>query len=188
VLDEPGRHYLKVIGLLFLFNATNNMVAPLVPNLLVNTLNLSDEMISIGTAASSMLAFITALSMTQAARRINNRAGTAIGAGLLALQTISLALASGPLLYFLAAVLAGTANGFLMTSQYNYHLENVPARDQSVWLSRNLLLGNVAVLLGALIGPYLAGVVNTTYALLFFGLLRLITGLAVLRWGARKAA
>jgi MFS family permease len=162
------------------------MVAPIVPGLLVNTLKLSDEMISIGTATSSMLAFITALAMTQAARRINNRAGTAIGACLLTVQAIFLALANGPLLYLGAAVLAGIASGFLMTSQYNYHLENVPPRDQSVWLSRNLLLGNVAVLLGALIGPYLAGIVNTAYALLFFGLLRLLTGLAVLRWGARK--
>lgn len=186
VLDDSGLHYVKVIGLLFLFNATNNMVAPLVPGLLVNSLQLSDAMISIGTATSSMLAFITALAMTQAARRINNRTGTAIGAGLLSLQAASLAMASGPLLYLLSAVLGGIASGFLMTSQYNYHLENVPASDQSVWLSRNLLLGNAAVLLGALVGPYLAGLVQIPAALFFFGLLRLLTGLAVLRWGAKR--
>ena len=186
-LDENSRHYLKVIGLLFLFNTTNNMVGPVIPNLLVNHLRLSDEMISIGTATSSMLAFITALIMTQAARRIGNRNGTAIGAGLLAVHALLLAMANGPLLYILAAVLAGVASGFLMTSQYNYHLENVPAHDQSVWLSRNLLLGNIAVLFGALAGPYLANYLQTSTALVFFSLLRLLTGLAILRWGARRA-
>lgn len=188
VLDEAGLHYLKVIGLLFFFNVTNNMVAPIVPDLLVNTLKLSDGMISVGTATNSMLAFLTALVMTQAARRIPNRTGTAVGAALMALQALVLAMAAGPLLYLVSAVLAGIASGFLMTSQYNYHLENVPPNDQSVWLSRNLLLGNVAVLLGAMVGPYLAGIVQTSPALLFFGLLRLLTGLAVLRWGARRAA
>jgi MFS family permease len=182
-LDTAGRGYLKVIGLLFLFNMTNNMLAPLIPNLLVHTLNLSDATISIGTATSSMLVFIVSLFIARLTHRTGNRRATALGAALLAVQAVVLALARDATLYLAAAVIGGIAAGILNVAQYNYHLDNVPRAEQSTWLSWNQMLGNSAVLLGALIGPAVAQIDGTPTALVFFGILRLFMGLIILKWG-----
>ena len=182
-LDSAGRGYLKVIALLFLFNMTNNMLAPLVPNLLVHTLKLSDVTISIGTATSSLLVFMVSLFIARFTRRTGNRRATALGAALLAFQAVALALARDATLYLAAAVIGGFASGILNVAQYNYHLDNVPRAEQSAWLSWNQLLGNSAVLLGALIGPLVAQVSGTPSAIVFFGVLRFAVGLIILRWG-----
>jgi MFS family permease len=182
-VDAEGRRYLRVIGLLFLFNMTNNCVAPLIPNLLVNKLDLSDTLISIGTATNSMLVFIVSLSIAWLTRRTGNRRATALGAALLAFQALFLALARDATFYLVSAVTAGIATGVLNAAQYNYHLENIPAAERSSWLSWNMLLGNAAVLLGSLAGPLLARLGGSYEALLVFGALRFVMGLVILKWG-----
>ena len=177
------RNYLKVIGLLFFFNLTNNMVAPLVPDLLVHRLALSDAMISIGTGLANMLVFSVSLFMAGLTRRAGNQRATAVGAMLLSLHALALALARDPAVYLISAIIGGIASGILGTAQYNYHINNVPLEERSAWLSWNLLLGNSAVLLGALCGPQLARLVGTSNALEGFGVLRFLFGLAILRWG-----
>jgi MFS family permease len=183
VVDARGRSYIRVIAILFLFNMTGNMVAPLVPDLLVNHLSLSDETISIGTAAGSMLVFIVSILVARMTRRIGNRMSTAVGAILLAFQSIALALAQDVTLYFVAVLVGGIAAGILNVAQYNYHLDNVPQAEQSTWLSWNMLLGNAAVLLGSLAGPLAARVGGAPAALICFGVLRFVMGLIILRWG-----
>ncbi len=181
--ETQGKLYIRIVGLLFLFNLSNNMVAPLIPGLLVHQLKLSDGLISIGTAISTLLVMIVSLFIAQMTRRSGNRRATALGAGLLAFQTLALALAQNSALYLVAAVIGGIATGILNTAQYNYHLDNVPGAEPSRWLSINLLLGNTAVLLGSLIGPILARQVGTPEALIVFGGLRLAICLVIARWG-----
>lgn len=182
-MDDEGRGYLKVILLLFFFNLTNNMVAPLVPNLLVDKLKLSDATISVGTALSNMLVFAVSLFMAGMTRRIGNRKATALGAGLLVFHATALALAQDSTLYLTAAVAGGIASGILGTAQYNYHLDYVPLDERPSWLSWNLLLGNAAVLLGALGGPFFASLSGSKEALLVFGFLRLALGFVIFKWG-----
>jgi len=178
-IDRQGRRYLQVIGILFLINMTSNMIAPLVPGLLINTLRLSDSWISIGTATNSLIVFIISLSIARLTRRVGNRGGTALGAALLSAQVIILALASNPAHYLAAVIVGGIGSGILMTAQYNYHLESVPQSNRAAWLSWNLMLGNAALLIGSLVGPYLAGWTGSPLALILFGVLRLLTGLLV---------
>lgn len=182
-VDGHGRTYLRIIGLLFLFNLTNNMIAPLIPNLLVRTLQLSDATISVGTSMSTLLVLIVSLFIARMTRRTGNRAATSLGAGLLAFQAIALALAHNSVLYLVSAVIGGIATGIINTAQYNYHLDNVPNTEPANWLAVNLLLGNAAVLLGALGGPEIAGLIHVPSALILFGGLRLAVGLAILKWG-----
>jgi MFS family permease len=182
-IDGQGRRYLRVIGILFLFNMISNMVAPLVPGLLVNTLRLSDSWISLGTALNSLIVFTISLFIARLTRRVGNRGATAIGAALLAAQAILLAVAHTPQHYLIAVLVGGLGSGILATAQYNYHLDNVPGMNRAAWLSWNLLLGNAALLLGSLIGPYLSGWTGTPLALILFGILRLITGLIIYRYG-----
>jgi MFS family permease len=182
-IDGQGRRYLRVIGLLFLFNTISNMVAPLVPGVLVNTLRLPDGWISIGTALNSLIVFVMSLFIARLTRRVGNRGGTAIGAVLVAVQVIILAMARTPIDYLIVVLVGGIGSGMLSTAQYNYHLDNVPEINRSAWLSWNLLLGNAALLVGALAGPFLAGWVGTPVALVLFGILRFLTALIIYRWG-----
>jgi MFS family permease len=183
VMNEYGRNYIKVVGMLFLFNLTNNMIGPLIPNLLVHKLALSDSMISIGTGLGNILVLIVSLFIARITYRSGNRRATAWGAILLAFQTIFLALAQDAILYLVSVIFAGIASGILNAAQYNYHLENIPPEEQSTWLSWNQMLGNGAVLIGALVGPVLAHSAGAPAALIFFGGLRLAVGLAIWRWG-----
>lgn len=182
-IDASGRRYIQVLLLLFLFNTTNNMVNPLVPGLLVNTLELSDAWISAGTAANSLIVFVISLVIAALTRRTGNRGATALGALLLAAQSVILAVADGPVLYLVSVVAGGLGSGILLTAQYNYHLENVPASDRPAWLSWSLFLGNGAVLLGALLGPQIAALTSDPIALVIFGVLRLLMALVFVRWG-----
>jgi MFS family permease len=182
-VDRQGRRYLRVIGILFIFNLISNMVSPLVPGVLVHTLRLSDGWISIGTALNSLIIFIISLFIARLTRRVGNRGGTAFGGALLAVQAVILALARSPLDYLVAVVVGGIGSGILITAQYNYHLDNVPECNRAAWLSWNLLLGNAALLLGSLAGPYLSGWTGTPLALILFGGLRLVTGFIIYRWG-----
>ncbi len=182
-LAATERRYLKVILLLFLFTTSNNIINPLIPNLLVHDLNLSDALISFGTAGSTMLVFLVALFTARITRRIGNRAATGLGAMLLAFQALALAAATDATLYMVSMGVAGLSTGLLNTAQYNYHLEAVPDTERSTWLSWNQILVNAAVLLASLAGPGIARASGTPAALLLFGALRIVVGLAILLWG-----
>jgi MFS family permease len=181
--DAHGRRYLRVIGLLFLFNFTNNMLVPLVPDLLVHRLRLSDGLIGAGTATANLLVFLVSLRIARVTQRTGNRKATAFGAVLLSLNAVFLALAQDVALYLAAVVVGGIASGVLGAAQYNYHLDHLPQSDRSTWLSWNLLLGNSAVLLGALAGPVLAGLGGTSPALIAIAGLRVLIGLGILSLG-----
>lgn len=180
LINAQSRRYLRVIGLLFLVNFTTNMANPLVPGVLVNTLALSDEWISLGTAANSLIIFFVSLFIARLTRRAGNRSSTTIGLALQAAQVILLAVARGPFLYLLSVLIGGIGSGILLTAQYNYHLDNIPDHERSTWLSFNFLLGNAALLLGALAGPALAGWTGAALALIIFGILRLLSGFLIL--------
>lgn len=182
-MNAQGRRYIRILGLLFLFNITNNMVNPLIPGVLVNTLRLTDSWISIGTAANSLIVFIISLYIARLTRRTGNRGGTSIGLVLTAGQAMILAMADGSAMYLLSVLFGGIGSGILSTAQFNYHLENVPENDRSAWLSWSLLLGNAALLLGSLGGPQLAELIGVPVALIIFGAFRLVICAIIWRWG-----
>ena len=182
-LGVEERRYLKVILLLFLFTTSSNIVNPLVPDLLVVTLRLSEAQISFGTAGSTMLVFLVSVFIARITRRAGNRPATAVGAMLLAFQAFALAAARDVSLYLVSMAAVGLSTGLLNSAQYNYHLENVPAAERSTWLSWNQILTNAAILLASVAGPVIARANGTPQALLLFGGLRFAVGLAILLWG-----
>ncbi len=183
VLEAPERSYLRALGLIFLLNVTTNMAAPLIPNLLVHTLNLSDAMISIGTATTGALVFGASLLVVRMTHCAGNQVTTGVGVALFAFQVVALALAHDATLYLLSAVVGGVATGILGVAQFNYQLDRLPRAEQSTWLAWSLLLANAAILLGALGGPVLAQVGGTSATLMVLGGLRLVIGLAIVKWG-----
>lgn len=187
-MDAAGRGYVRVMGLLFLFNFTNNMFVPVVPDLIVNRLRLNDGVISLGTALANVLVFSVSLFISHLIRRSGNQRATGAGAVVLALNALALAFAQDATLYFVSVVVGGIGSGILSTAQYNYNLDNVPAAERSNWLGINMFAGNAAVLLGSLAGPLLAGLSGQRGTFLIFAALRLLIGLVIIRWGAPKEA
>ncbi len=178
-IQPDGRAFIQVVILLFFFNMTNTMVAPLIPDLLVNTLQFPDSLISLATAISTLLVFLVSLVMARMSVRVGSRRGTGFGAILLAIQAVMLALAGDAAGYLLAVIVGGFASGILASSQYNYHLDALPPTNRPSWLSWSLLLGSIAVLTGSLAGPALARYTSIPFALLGLGALRLVIGIVI---------
>jgi MFS family permease len=181
--DIPGRRYLRVLLLLFLFNLINQMAGPLMPGLLVNRLHLNDAWISLGSAAGSFIVFGVSLWIARLTRRTGSRGGTALGAGLLGMQIVVLAWARTPAEYLASVVAGGVASGILATTQLTYQLDHVPQADRSAWFSWSFLLGNAALLIGSLLGPWVSSCIGLPPTLVWIGLLRLVMALIILRWG-----
>ncbi|HEY3341300.1 MAG TPA: MFS transporter [Anaerolineae bacterium] len=181
--DANARHYLVVVLMLTVLNTAAYMAAPLTPLFTINQLHLNDGVISIGSAASNILVFLVSLSVARMTSRFGNRNLTAMGTALLCFQTLILAMAHDASLFIVSSVIAGIASGMLSAASFNYHLENVPRLDQTVWISWNIMLSNMAVLLGSFAGPALAGMIGIPASLAVVGGIRLLLGVAIYLWG-----
>lgn len=181
--DPAGRHYIVVVMMLFSLNLTGFMGAPLIPKLTVNTLGLNDAVISVGSALASILVFGVSLFVAQLARKHGNKKLTAIGAAMLFLQSFALAFAQDAGLFLAASVVAGCASGILGAASFNYHLDSLPQQDQTAWISWSSMLGNVAVLVGSIVGPALVGVIGMPATFMTLGALRLMIGVMIYVWG-----
>jgi MFS family permease len=181
--DPAGMHYIVVLVMLFALNSAAYMIAPLIPLFTINILRLNDAVISVGSASGSMLVFVISLFVARLTARFGNRNLTALGVALLCIQTLVLALAHDATLFIASSLIGGTASGVLSAASFNYHLENVPRKDQTAWISWNSMLGNVAALLGSVAGPVLAGVIGIPATLIAMGVVRLLIGGAIYLWG-----
>lgn len=181
--DPAGKHYLVVVLMLTIMNTAAYMAAPLIPQLTVNKLGLDDAIISIGSAVSNILVFIVSLMVARLTSRYGSRKLTAVGTALLCLQTLTLAFAKDATLFIVSSVIAGVASGIVAATSFNYHLENLPEMDQTIWISWNIMLSNIAVLLGSFAGPVLAGVIGIPAALAVVGGIRLLLGVVIYLWG-----
>jgi MFS family permease len=86
-------------------------------------------------------------------------------------------------LFLIASIAGGFAWSLLTGGISNYILDNVPANDRPAYLAWYNLIFNAGILLGALVGPFLAGYLGLSTALILFGCGRLLIGVAILRWG-----
>ena len=182
-IDPSARRYIVIALLLFALNATTFMANPVLPELYVNEIRLSDAVISVGAALTSMIVFVVSLFVARLTRRAGNRRGTVIGVAVLAAQTLLLAFARDAATFLAASAVAGLASGILAAAQYNYHLDNLPREEQTVWIAWSTLLGNIAALLGSLAGPAIAEMAGIPVVLGGLALLRLLIGLAIWLWG-----
>lgn len=182
-INKQTRYYLRVIVLLFAVTLIVNMVNPLIPNLLVNRLKFSDELISFASSTATLICLLTSLFMARITRRTGNRRGTTLGMIALSSQTLALALAHNSAIYMTSAVMGGIASGILNVAQTNYYYESIPSTDRPSWISINVMIGNLATLMGALVGPWIATYVGTPSALMIFGALEITIGVLIFKWG-----
>lgn len=183
---QPGllrKPFLPVLLVLWGFHLAQYLPMPIFPVFSVQVLNLTDQVISLGTALFYISMFLVSTQLSRLTRRMGSKTVTGVGVILLALYPGLMSVATGEPLYLAASFFGGAAWGMAGGAIFNYLLENVPAGNKPAHLAWYNMGANVAILIGSLLGPIIAGWVGLAPALAMFAVLRFAAGLAILRWG-----
>ena len=171
------------VAVLFVFHLIQFLPIPLVPLYLVGQLRLSDQEISLGNALMQAAVFVGSLQLATLTQWLGSRRLTAFGVVLTSAYPGLIGLSRGLGLFLAASVLGGFAWSLVGGTLNNYILEKVPPGDRPAHLAWYNLALNAAILLASLIGPFLAGKLGLSTALILFAISRLFAAFAILRWG-----
>ncbi|HEX9838451.1 MAG TPA: MFS transporter, partial [Anaerolineales bacterium] len=116
-------------------------------------------------------------------RRLGHKRVTALGVAGMALYPFLLALSNQVWHFYFVSLLGGYIWAMAGGAFANYMLENIPPDDRPSHLAWYSIALNMAVLLGSLGGPLIANQMGLAGALFLFAGLRLLSGLAILKWG-----
>ena len=173
----------KSLALLTIFHLIHFLSIPIFPVFMVNTLGLTDQIISKGTALFYMTMFLGSTQISRGFGRLGNKKLTGIGICLLGLYPFLLSFAQGPFLFYAASFFGGFAWAMVNVGMINYLLEKVPVTNRTGYLAWFVIGSNAAILIGSMLGPVIGNMIGLTVALLIFGILRTFAGLVILKWG-----
>jgi MFS family permease len=173
----------RVLVVLLGFHVAQYLAIPLFPLYSVRILRLADSQIGLGTALFYLTVLLGSTQLARLARRYGHHKLTAWGVMGMSLYPIILALSHSVLPYYFLQTLGGVVWSVVGGAQPNYLLERVPADDRPAHLAWYSIVVNACVLGGSLAGSAIGGWIGLSTALLLFGLLRLLAGMAILKWG-----
>lgn len=173
----------KTLMMLCFFHLSQYLPIPLFSVYSVQALNLSDQVISIGTAIFNLISFFGALQFSRISRKWGNKNVTGIGLILLGGYPVLLGLATDASLYIAASIIGGLAWSMAGGAMFNYLLETVPANNRPAHMAWYALSSNTVILLASMIGPLIGNWIGLSTALLVFGVIRGIAGYTIVRWG-----
>ncbi len=173
----------RLVMLLFFFHLAQYFPVAVFTIYLVDALHFSDQMIGIGSAVFYAVVFIGSTQLARWSSRYGNRVVTGVGATLMAFYPALLAITHGVGLFVVTSAVGGLAWSLAGGALYNYLLENVPPHDRPAHLAWYNLALNAAILIGSLVGPFVAGLTGLSISLFLFAVIRLFAGASILRWG-----
>ncbi|MBI5566654.1 MAG: MFS transporter [Chloroflexi bacterium] len=176
-----GPFGLMMIAYLF-FYLGQAVPVPLFAKMQVDQLKLSDGVISVGTAAFNGCMLIGSLYLARLTRRFGHRGVFAIAALLYGAYPLLLGLAENNVLFFAASILGGAITGVMGGAQVNRLMERIPNDDLPAHMALNNMAGNIALLTGSMLGPLLADALGLREAILISAALRVLAGIALVRW------
>lgn len=180
VWKTPFRNTLTV---LLFFHIAQFLAIPLYPLFFVNTLHLNDQQIGIGSAAYYFTGLIGSMLLARISNKLGHHKVTGMGALLTSLYPILLVFSKNYVQYLGISLIGGFGWAFVGGALVNYLLEKTPGNNWPAYLAWYNIILNTSILTGSIFGPVLAGNLNLGSALFIIGLLRLISGLAILKWG-----
>ena len=182
-LDVWETSFRKVLLCMLGFHLTQYIALPIFPLYFVNELHLNDDHIGIGTALFYLTVLIGSTQLRKFVHRSGNKNVTAFGAIGMAIYPFLLSM-SGEVWQFYGISLFGGLVFALVNGAYaNYMLEHIPAHDRPSHLAWYNIILNTAVLLGSLGGPVISDWLGLSNSLILFAILRLLAGIAILKWG-----
>jgi MFS family permease len=173
----------KTLVVLLFFHTAQFLVTPIFPIFFVNVLNLNDQQIGMGTAAFYLTVLLGSTQLARVSQRWGNHRVTGIGVTLMSLYPILLAISTTFGQYLVVSLVGGISWALVGGALANYLLDRMPGSDRPAYLAWYNIILNGAILAGSLIGPVAAQQLGLVGALILFGILRLISGLAILKWG-----
>ena len=174
--------FARLLAILFAFYLSLHLAIPLFPPQWVETLRLSDQEIGLGTAVFYVSVFLGSIRLEWLVRRFGNRGVTAAGAMFMASYPAFMALAHGLDLFLVGSITGGLGWSLVGGALTNHILEKIPADQRPSHLAWYNLALNAALLLGALIGPAMAGAMGVPLALAVSAVLRFLTAVGILLW------
>lgn len=173
----------RIILLLFCFHLAQYLAIPVFPLYTVNIAKFSDQVLSLGSALFYVAVFIGSLQLNGLSKKLGNRVIMGCGVVILGLYPLLLSFTHDVLLYLVTSIVGGFAWSMCGGALYNYLLEFIPDNQRPAHMAWYNLVLNAAILLGSLGGPEIATVIGLPAALVLFGILRGLAGVAILRWG-----
>lgn len=168
---------------LFFFHFAQFIVTPLYPIVFVRELNLNDAQIGNGTALYYLSAMFASTQLSRIVNRFGNKHVTAFGVLGMAAYPIMLSFAENVVHFYALSFLNGSIFAFVNGAYANYMLENIPPHDRPPHFAWYTIMLNFAILSSSLLGPVVADAAGLAPALILFGVMRALAGLALLKWG-----
>ena len=173
----------RTLGLLFFCQFALNLATSLVPVYQVRALKLTDGTISVGNAVFWIVYFLSSILTGRISRKFPQKTITGLGIALAGAGMFIFALSFNPWIYYLNQTIGGFGWGLLNSGIVNYLLAKVPASDRPAYLTWYNLAANLALLSGAMLGPLVAGWTGLLVALLIVAGFRVVSSLALQKWG-----
>jgi MFS family permease len=175
--------FLITLLLMFVFHLVQFIGIPIFPVYTVNSLKLSDQIISIGLAVFYATVFLGSTQVARLTEKIGNQKLFGISVCFFCLYPSLLIYSSSIDMYLLTNAVGGLVWAITGGVIYNYVLEKSPQNDLPAHTALYMIALNLGMLLGSLGGPWLAGLTSTLAVLAVCAVMRFLAGLAILRWG-----
>ncbi|MDP1548275.1 MAG: MFS transporter [Anaerolineales bacterium] len=182
-LDIWKTHFKNVLLALFIFHLVHYLSNPIYPIFNVRVLNLNDSHLGNGMALYYLSVLMTSTQLGRIVNRYGHKKVTGWGVAGMASYPIMLAFAQNVLHYYALSFLGGFLFALVNGAYANYMLENIPAHDRPSHLAWYTIMFNLAVLSSSIAGPLIADVMGLAPALILFGVLRIVAGVILLKWG-----
>lgn len=182
-LDIWKTPFRNVLLVLFAFHLAHYMSAPIYPLYNVRVLNLNDNNLGIGTALYYLSVLIGSTQFRRVAHRYGNKKVTGWSVAGMAIYPFMLAAAHSVWQFYVLSFLGGFLFAMVNGAYINYMLEKIPADDRPSHLAWYSIILNIAILGSSLAGPAIADMIGLVNALIVFGVLRILAGFAILKWG-----
>jgi MFS family permease len=182
-LDIWNTPYRSVLLGLFGYHLAQYLALPIFPLFNVRELNLNDNQIGIGTALFYLTVLLGSTQLRKIVHQMGNKRATGWGVAGMALYPILIAFSKNAWHFYFVSTLGGLIWSLAGGAYANYMLEHIPPHDRPPHLAWYNIMLNIAVLAGSLGGPAIADQLGLFRALILFGILRLISGVAILKWG-----
>ncbi|HEX6269003.1 MAG TPA: MFS transporter [Anaerolineales bacterium] len=182
-LDIWRTPFRKVLLGLFGYHLAQYLALPVFPLYNVHVLRLTDNHIGIGTALFYLTVLLGSTGLSRTVQRLGHKNVTGLGVTGMALYPFLLALSDQVWQFYFISLLGGYIWALAGGAVANYMLEHIPPDDRPSHLAWYTIILNAAVLIGSLGGPVAADQLGLSGALLFFALLRFLSGLVILKWG-----
>lgn len=182
-LDIWRTPFRNILLVLFCFHLAHYISTPIYPLYNVRVLNLNDSNIGTGTALYYLSVLISSTQFRRAAHRFGNKKVTGWSVAGMAVYPFMLAISQTVWHYYALSFFGGILFAMVNGAYINYLLENIPPGDRPSHLAWYTIILNVAILASSLAGPAIAELTGFTYALIIFGILRILAGYAILKWG-----